>query len=253
MGNARLRANGGDLTGERLPQAEGSPDRLASPLPGAHTAAGPQGWGWRSQGGQSGGASMAGEKDWPCPQAQAPLRQDGQGLSPEQPTGPRHGSPAAPAPAHPHTAPPPCHNQGLNVSPLAGDCACSGLSSVPPKFMSTQNLRCDLTQRVLAHVRVETSPHRVRVGAGVSVLVRDRRGHRWTRGRRSCEDGGSGWEGGAASQGHGGGRSPRTLGEARQDPSLLPSEGAGPLNFRVLACGSSREYTPVVLRAPSWR
>lgn len=151
----------------------------------------------------------------------------------------------------------PVSSQGLNVSPLAGDCVSSGLSSVPPKFMSTQNLRCDLTQRVLAHVRVELSPRGVRVGTGAgSVFVGDRRGHRQTPGRRSCEDRGSRGEGGATSRGRGGGHSPKTPGEARQDSSLLPSEGArasGPLDFRVLACRAAGEYTPVVLRASRWR
>lgn len=91
MGNVCLKANGGDLTGERLPQGEGSPGLLASP--GAHSAPGLRGWGWRSRGGRSGEVSTAQEKDQPCPQAQAPPRWDGQGLSPEQPAWPRRGSP----------------------------------------------------------------------------------------------------------------------------------------------------------------
>lgn len=55
--------------------------------------------------------------------------------------------------SHPsHTARPPRREQGLNVSLFTGRCACSGLNSVSRKFMSTQNLRCDLPRRVLADV-----------------------------------------------------------------------------------------------------
>lgn len=55
--------------------------------------------------------------------------------------------------SHPsHTARPPRREHGLNVSLFTGNCVCSGLNSISRKFMSTQNLRCDLTRRVLADV-----------------------------------------------------------------------------------------------------